>query len=201
MKIKKTQINVVFIRFLPFNCCIEIKLKNNIYNEQFSSLAFYFHFLTIQLYSFNNTLSWPNDGWITLDKVNENDTILMNLELNFSTLQDVCKFIKKKVSYDLRCLKNFENELYKNRAMLKFIEDVANTDNNLFKRVQLRQLKRVFNQRLALCEFKTKNQPSKFKNLSDIWEFIKTTLKKWYKLDELKEDELKLNYEFDFTFE
>lgn len=184
MKVCKTKFNKIYIRFLGFFECIEINLKTDIYNEQFSSLSFFLHFISTQQFSHNNNLSFPKDGWITLDKIFDHDVIIKSFCFNYSQFQDFCKFIKKKISYDLRCLKKFEQDLFKNQATIKFIEDIATSDLVLFKRVQLRQLKRVFNQSIALCEFKTKNQPSKFYNLRDVWQFILESIEKWAILDD-----------------
>lgn len=180
MKIKKNIINVVYLRFVPYNSCIKINLINNIYNEQYSQLSFFPHFISLNCYSSLNNLSWPKDGWIILDKISENDVVIDEYKVSITQLQDILKFIKKKISYDFRCLKNFEAGVYHNKAMTEFIENVAITDNLLFKRTQLRQLKRVYNQRLALCEFKSVNQPSKFKNTTDAWNYIKETFSHWF---------------------
>lgn len=181
MRISKSLINVVYIRFVPNKCCIKINLINNIYNEQFSQLSFFPHFISLNCYSSLSGLSWPNNGWILLDKViDSNELVLDEYKIAYTQLIDFFKYIKKKISYDFRCLKTFEAGVFHNKSMTEFIENVASSDNMLFKRTQLRQLKRVYNQRLALCEFKSQNQPSKFKNLSDTWQFILDNLNKWF---------------------
>lgn len=192
MKQLKTSFNVVYLRFVPFNFSIKINLSNNIYNEQFGLLCFYPHFISLTVFSSLNTLSWPKDGWILFDKVCEQDVILYEYDLSFTELQDVLKFLKKKISYDFRCLKSFELGVFHNKSMTTFIEDVATSDNLLFKRTQLRQLKRVYNQRLALCQFKATNQPSKFKNLFDVWDYIKDIFSSWF-----QPKNLLLNFDFD----
>lgn len=197
MKTIKTSFNVVYLRFVPFNYSIKIILTTNIYNEQFSLLCFYPHFISLSVFSSINSMSWPKDGWIMFDKICEpQDVILFSVQLSWTSLQDVMKFLKKKISYDVRCLKNFEAGVFHNKAMTNFIEQVAQSNNLLFKRTQLRQLKRVYNQRLALCQFKSVNQPSKFKNLANVWEFIQETFKTWFKIIE---EPILLDLDFDLS--
>lgn len=173
VKINKKTFNVVFIRFLSFNKYIKINLTSKIFNEQFSNLSFFLHFISTQQYSLCSNLSYPANGWITLDKeITDSEIQVGEFEYQYSGLLDFFKYCKKKVSYDLRCLKKVESDFKINNAVVKFIEDIACSDEDLFKRVQLRQLKRVFNQRKINCQFKLSNQPAIFHNLNDVFDFI-----------------------------
>lgn len=170
----------VYIRFLTRGKAIAINLSDTIYNEQFGSLSFFLHFLSVQQYATVPSLSFPADGWITLDKeLDSSDVIEHTFDFGFSSFQDFLKFVKRRVSYDIRCLKRFESDLARNKGTVTFIEDIARSWPDLFKRTQLRQLKRIYNQRIALAEFKTKTEPSRFHSLNNIWEYLVSVGSRW----------------------
>lgn len=180
MRPARSKYNIIFIRFLTLNKAIKIELTDTIFNEQFGSLSFFLHFISVQQYSTNTDLVFPGDGWITLDKeMSDNEELVASWKFTFVEFQDFLKFVKRRISYDIRCLKKFEVELVTNKATVTFIEDIARSWPDLFKRTQLRQLKRIYNQRIALAEFKTKTEPSKFHSLINVWEFIKTVGDSW----------------------
>jgi len=181
-KISKQTYSCLFIRFLEQHKYCEIRLKDLIYGEQFASLAFNFHFITIQMYTYCPQLQYPKNGWISLDKeIDAHDTCLGTYDFTYKSFLSMIKLVKKKIVYDLRCLKRFENDLTNSCNTINFIENIALTNELLFKRVALRQVKRLFNQRKLMCNFKIANQPSLLKNLEDAWQVIVRHLKlfKW----------------------
>ena len=46
-------------------------------------------------------------------------------KIAYTQLVDFFKYIKKKISYDFRCLKTFEAGVFHNKSMTEFIENVA----------------------------------------------------------------------------
>lgn len=180
MKPTRASYTTVYIRFLTMNRVIVVNLKDTIFNEQFGTLSFFLHFLSVQQYATSPNLTFPASGWITLDKqMGIADTVERTFNFGYIEFQDFLKFIKRRVSYDIRCLKKFESELKKNRDTITFIEDIVQTMPELFKRTQLRQLKRIYNQRIALADFKCKTEPSKFHSLENIWEYLVTVADQW----------------------
>lgn len=178
-KLKKEIIDVVYLKFFGFNKVIKINLIDQIHNEQYSRLCFYVHFCTLFLYGSNCNLEFPRAGWVLLDKqLCSTDFVEMEYSISYKSLLEFLKFIKKKVSFDVRCLKRFEQNYIKLENTLKFIEEIASTDE-MFKRTQLRQIKRIYNQQLYICKFNLQHQPSMFNSLLDLFNFFKTTLVKW----------------------
>jgi len=180
---KKILINTVYVRCLHFNKCIKINLTNSIFLEQFASLSFPFHAISTQVYFASNMkLGYPEDGWITLDRQRDNDEEIFEISIPFRNLQNVLKSLKRNIFFDLKCLKRYECDITNSSSVVKFIEQIALSDDKLFKRVNLRQLKRIFNQKIIVSESKLKTHRSKINNICECFTYICNIFKnsKWF---------------------
>lgn len=179
MKKNRFILDKLFIKLIYKNRAIQLNLIEPICLEQFSSLSYYLHFISTQIFIYCENCHFPNEGWISLDKELENYALEDVFLINFSNILSIFKKIKKEVSFDLRCLKKFQKEILSCTSIVSFIEEVALSNEDLFKRVCLRQLKRIYNQKKFIVEGKLRHQPSKINNLLDVWNLINFTFNEW----------------------
>ena len=181
LKKSKEQLFSVFIRFLNKNKYIKINFTSFIYSEQFAALSFHYHFLNIFVFQTCLDVVFETSGWILLDKMCDKDEEKCGeYTFDYKIFLSLTKNFKKKVSYDLRNLKRFEQDRLNCEMTNGFIEQVVATNESVFRRTALRQIKRIFNQRKLMCAFKIQTQPSRLNSVADVWLFLEKYLEQLY---------------------